>query len=86
MSGTAAIASAICCIAAIAGLANQETARTGNVLGMTGVALGLGATTSDMALAGASPLAFQQVGAMGGIGAAIGAVLASGVGPTANLN
>lgn len=82
MSGTAAIASAICCIAAIAGLANQETARTGNVLGMTGVALGLGATTSDMALAGASPLAFQQVGAMGGIGAAIGAVLASGVGPT----
>jgi len=33
------IASAICCIAAIAGLANQETARTGNILGIAGVTL-----------------------------------------------
>jgi NAD(P) transhydrogenase len=82
MSGTASIASAICCITAIACLANQKTAKTGNVLGITGVTLGLAATTSDMAFAGASPAAFQQVGVMGGIGAAIGTVLASGVGPT----
>lgn len=82
MSGAAAIASAICCIAAIAGLADQKTAKTGNVLGMTGVTLGLAATTSDMALTGAGPAVFTQVGAMGGIGAAIGTVLASGVGPT----
>jgi NAD(P) transhydrogenase len=49
---------------------------------MTGVSLGLAATTADMELLGATPAAFQQVGAMGGLGAAIGAFLASGVGPT----
>lgn len=82
MSGSVAIASAICCIAAIAGLANQESARTGNVLGMAGVGFGLAATTADMSAAGASAAAFQQVGALGGLGTAIGAVLANGVGPT----
>jgi NAD(P) transhydrogenase len=82
MSGTVAIASAICCIAAIAGLADQSTARTGNVLGMTGVAFGLAATTADMSVAGAAPAAFEQAGLLGGVGAAIGSVIASGVGPT----
>jgi NAD(P) transhydrogenase len=82
MSGTVAIASAICCIAAIAGLADQKSARTGNFLGMAGVTLGLAATTSDMVIVGAGPVAFQQVGAMGGLGTVIGSVLASGVGPT----
>ena len=76
------IASAICCIAAIAGLANQETARTGNILGIAGVAFGLSSTTADMTLTGAALPAFEQVGVLGGVGAAIGAVLASGVGPT----
>lgn len=82
MSGVVAIASAICCIAGIAGLSNQKTARTGNVLGMAGVGLGLAATTADMSLAGASVAAFEQVGVLGGVGATIGSVLASGVGPT----
>ena len=82
MSGTVEIAASILCIAAIAGLANQKTAKTGNVLGMTGVGLGLAATASEMSVAGAGPAAFEQVGALGGIGAAIGAVVASGVGPT----
>jgi NAD(P) transhydrogenase len=82
MSGTVAIASAICCIVAIAGLSDQNTARTGNVLGMTGVAFGLAATTADMSVAGAAPAAFEQVGLLGGVGAAIGSVIASGVGPT----
>jgi NAD(P) transhydrogenase len=82
MSGTVGIVSAICCIAGIAGLANQKTARTGNVLGMTGVAMGLAATTADMSVAGAAPAAFEQVGLLGGLGAAVGTVLASGVGPT----
>lgn len=82
MSGTVAIAAAICCIASIAGLSDQKTARTGNVLGMTGVAFGLAATTADMAVAGAAPAAFEQVGLLGGAGAAIGSVIASGVGPT----
>ena len=35
-----------------------------------------------MSVAGASAAAFEQVGLLGGIGASIGAVLASGVGPT----
>lgn len=82
MSGSVAIASAICCIAAIAGLADQKTARTGNVLGMTGVAFGLAATSGEMSAAGAALPAFEQVGLLGGIGSAVGAVVASGVGPT----
>jgi len=82
MSGTVEIAASILCISAIAGLANQKTARTGNVLGMTGVGLGLAATASDMALSGASTASFAQVGIMGSVGAAVGATLASKVGPT----
>ncbi|CAJ1934254.1 unnamed protein product [Cylindrotheca closterium] len=82
MSGTVEIAASILCISAIAGLANQKTARTGNVLGLTGVGLGLAATASDMALSGASTASFAQAGVMGGVGAAVGAALASKVGPT----
>lgn len=82
MSDAIAIVSAVLCISGIAGLAKQKTARTGNVLGMSGVALGLAATTADMSVAGAGVTAFQQVGLLGGVGASIGAVLATGVGPT----
>lgn len=81
MSGTIAIASAICCIAGIAGLSNQESARTGNILGVAGVTFGLAATTADMSLAGASTAAFEQVGLLGGVGAAVGSAVASKVGP-----
>jgi len=82
VSGAVGIASSICCIAAIAGLANQNSARTGNLLGMAGVTFGLAATAADMSLEGAGVVAFEQVGLLGGLGASIGAVLASGVGPT----
>lgn len=82
VSGTVGIASAVCCIAAIAGLANQETARTGNVLGVAGVAFGLSAAAADMSLAGASIPVFEQTAVLAGIGSGVGAVLASGVGPT----
>ena len=82
MAGAVAVVSAVCCISAIAGLANQESARTGNVLGMSGVAMGLAATTADMAASGAGPIAFEQAGLLGGAGALVGGVLASGVGPT----
>lgn len=82
MSGTVGIVSAICCIAGIAGLANQKTARTGNVLGMSGVAMGLAATTAGMSAADAAPMAFAQVGLLGGVGSTIGTFLASKVGPT----
>jgi NAD(P) transhydrogenase len=82
MAGVVSIVSAICCIAAIAGLSKQETARTGNFLGMAGITLGLAATAGDMSIAGASNAAFQQVAFLGGLGASMGTVLASGVGPT----
>lgn len=82
MSGTTSIAASILCISAIAALASQETARTGNFLGMAGVGLGIAATTTDMTIAGAGPVAFQQAGLLGGLGAAIGTGLASKVGPT----
>lgn len=82
MSGSVGIASAICCIAGIAGLADQKTARTGNFLGMAGVTFGLASTTADMSVAGASLPAFEQAGLLGGVGAAVGGVVASGVGPT----
>ncbi|KAL7482879.1 hypothetical protein ACHAW6_008531 [Cyclotella cf. meneghiniana] len=82
VSGSVAIASAVCCIAAIAGLADQKTARTGNVLGIAGVTFGLASTAADMSVIGAGSSAFGQVGLLGGIGAALGASVASKVGPT----
>mmetsp|Transcript_20785 Transcript_20785/g.43716 ORF Transcript_20785/g.43716 Transcript_20785/m.43716 type:complete len:1142 (+) Transcript_20785:166-3591(+) len=82
VSGSVAIASAICCIAAIAGLADQKTARTGNILGIAGVSFGLASTAADMSIVGATAPAFEQVGILGGVGAAIGAAVASVVGPT----
>lgn len=82
VSGSVGIASAICCIAAIAGLANQESARTGNILGVAGVAFGLSATTADMSLAGATAPVFAQTALLAGTGSGIGAVIANGVGPT----
>ena len=66
----------------VAGLADQKRARTGNILGIAGVSFGLAATAADMSLAGAAHVAFQQVGLLGGLGGAVGATLASQVGPT----
>ena len=66
MSVSVGIASAICCIAAIAGLANQETARTGNILGMAGVAFGLASTTADMSVITTEAAAFEQTGVLAG--------------------
>jgi NAD(P) transhydrogenase len=82
LAGTVDIASAICCIAAIAGLSNQKSARTGNILGVAGVAFGLASTTAEMAVQGATPAAFAQTALLGGLGSGVGAVLAQGVGPT----
>ena len=72
MAGSVSIASAISCIAAIACLANQESARTGNVLGIAGVLFGLASTTADMSVEGASLESFEQVGLYGGIGSVLG--------------
>lgn len=82
LADTVGIASAICCIAAIAGLSNQKNARTGNILGISGVALGLASTAAEMSVVGATPAAFAQTALLGGIGSGVGAALAQGVGPT----
>ena len=67
---------------AVAGLADQKTARTGNVLGIAGVSFGLASTLADMSILGAEAAGFQQVALLGGVGATAGAAVASRVGPT----
>lgn len=42
------LASSVCCIGAICGLASQPTARVGNALGITGVAGGIATTIAAM--------------------------------------
>lgn len=67
------LASSALCIAAIACLSNQSSARTGNALGLVGVSSGIAATLGGL---GATPAVYAQIlGAMG-IGAATGATIA----------
>jgi NAD(P) transhydrogenase len=42
------LASSLCCIASLAGLSSQETARMGNAVGMVGVGLGIVATLGSL--------------------------------------
>lgn len=82
ISGCVSIAAAVCCISAIASLADQKSARTGNILGIAGVSFGMAATAADMSLAGAVPAAFEEVAILGTLGGSVGAALASKVGPS----
>ena len=82
ISGCVSIAAAVCCISAIASLADQKSARTGNILGIAGVSFGMASTAADMSLAGAVPAAFEEVAILGTFGGSVGAALASKVGPT----
>lgn len=50
MAETVAVASGLCCIGGIAGLSSQQTARMGNILGMSGVSFGLASTLGSMAM------------------------------------
>lgn len=75
----AAILGGVCCIGGIGGLASQETARLGNVLGMTGVALGI---TSTLFTLDCSAGTYGQIAAVMGIGGAVGAKIANNVGPS----
>ena len=60
MTSMAYLASSGLCIGAIGCLANQKTARTGNALGLVGVAGGIAATLG--AVGGDAPLYGQIVG------------------------
>ena len=51
-------------------------------MGVAGVTFGLSATLADMHLTGASIASFEQVALLAGSGSGVGAILASGVGPT----
>lgn len=75
----AAILGGVCCIGGIGGLATQETARLGNVLGMTGVALGISSTLFTL---DCSPSTYGQIAAVMGAGAAGGYSIATSVGPS----
>jgi len=75
----AAILGGVCCIGGIGGLASQETARLGNVLGMTGVALGI---TSTLFTLDCSPATYGQIAGVMGAGAAAGYGIAQSVGPS----
>jgi H+-translocating NAD(P) transhydrogenase len=73
------LASGALCIGGIAGLSSQSTARMGNVLGMSGVALGITSVLGSMTM---TPTVGMQVAALMGTGGAVGYRIAKQVGPT----
>jgi NAD(P) transhydrogenase len=74
----AAILGGVCCIGGIGGLASQDTARLGNVLGMTGVSLGISSTLLTL---DCSPATYGQIAAVMGAGGFAGYSIAQSVGP-----
>jgi H+-translocating NAD(P) transhydrogenase len=76
------LGSAALCIAALASLSRQDTARIGNALGVGGVVGGLATTVGAMAAGGADAGTFVQAAAALGVGGAAGAALASRVSVT----
>lgn len=60
------LVASICCIASIASLSSQTSARFGNVLGLLGVSTGIVATLT--ALPHASPELYTQIAIMSGTG------------------
>ena len=67
-------AASMACISSIACLASQQTARTGNALGMIGVGTGLAATLGAMQ---GTPEAYMQAAALLGAGGLAGAGIAA---------
>lgn len=56
-------------VASISGLASQQTARRGNILGILGVAAGI---IASLAAVGFSPEVLTQFGAVAGLGSVAG--------------
>jgi len=69
----ALLASGICCIGGIGGLASQQTSRAGNALGIIGVGSGL---TATLATLNAVPEAYGHIALFMGAGGAIGYTIA----------
>jgi NAD(P) transhydrogenase len=78
-SSVAATVSALGCIGGIAGLSTQETARAGNVSGMTGVFFGVSAAIGTLGWPAAT---YVQLAAMLGGGGAVGYAIGQRVDPT----
>ena len=79
MSSVAATVSALGCIGGIGGLANQSTARMGNVSGMCGVSFGLAATIGSLDWNASQ---YVQLAGVLGSGGALGYGIAKKVDPT----
>ncbi|KAF7166195.1 hypothetical protein CNMCM6106_002119 [Aspergillus hiratsukae] len=73
------LVSTLLCISSISGLASQQTARRGNILGILGVACGI---LASLAAVGFSPEVLAQFGAMAGGGALVGALIGRRITPT----
>ena len=80
VAAVAGAASGVMCIGGIAGLANQETARAGNALGIAGVTTGVAAALGTMAPA--DPLTYVQTLGLLGSGGFVGMTIANKVGPS----
>jgi len=77
---SAYIVAAVLFILSLRGLSSQETARRGNLYGIIGMAIAIAATLTQVPAAGAGfhPAVFAAIG----VGAVIGALMASRVGMT----
>ncbi|PLB51984.1 NAD(P) transhydrogenase [Aspergillus steynii IBT 23096] len=73
------LVSSLLCMGSISGLASQQTARRGNILGILGVASGI---LASLAAAGFSPETLTQFGAVAGLGSLVGALIGRRITPT----
>ncbi|PYI06019.1 nicotinamide nucleotide transhydrogenase [Aspergillus sclerotiicarbonarius CBS 121057] len=73
------LVSSVLCIASISGLASQNTARRGNILGILGVGAGI---IASLAAVGFSPEVLAQFGAVAGVGSLVGALIGRRITPT----
>ncbi|KAE8154249.1 NAD(P) transhydrogenase beta subunit-domain-containing protein [Aspergillus avenaceus] len=71
--------SSVLCIGSISGLASQQTARRGNILGILGVVSGI---LASLAAVGFSPEVLTQFGAVAGFGSVVGALIGRRITPT----
>ncbi|KAB8073274.1 putative nicotinamide nucleotide transhydrogenase [Aspergillus leporis] len=71
--------SSLLCIGSISGLASQQTARRGNILGILGVASGI---LASLAAVGFSPEVLVQFGVVASVGSLVGALIGRKITPT----
>mmetsp|Transcript_10455 Transcript_10455/g.17035 ORF Transcript_10455/g.17035 Transcript_10455/m.17035 type:complete len:1024 (+) Transcript_10455:45-3116(+) len=79
LSSTLALASGLGCIAGIAQMSNQQSARAAVYAGLGGVSMGLASTLYDMNV---DPAVYIQLAGAAGIGGLVGKQLADRIGPT----